>query len=288
MKIALIVFSLVIAGLRTSLADCEPCAPLNGGQVDIEIARLRSSDARERAAAKEKILQEGPTAVPLLVSLLRDLTFPPGAKATEKGTFETWRLKDDIVELLGRLKAEGAIPLLITLMGQKDIGGPWEMFSPEMRALVQIGPPAVPYLISSIENAEVTARAREFADDPIFTDEVKQRIRKTFVFQIQSRASIVLGEIGDARALPILRKLRRTRNDEFLLPYVERAIEKIQSKIRRKAGRRRALNTILHARPDQPATVGGLGPRKSALIHKTKWEEGEEGSAKHDAALHRP
>jgi hypothetical protein len=41
---------------------------------------------------------------------------------------------------------------------------------------------------------------------------------------------MVLGEIGDAQALPVLEELRRSTDNGFLRPYIDKAIKTIKQK----------------------------------------------------------
>lgn len=242
-------------------------APLHGdskdNQAEAAVMQLWSADESERQAGKEKLIELGPKGIPLLVALLQELASDgsirymrgkerEGVEAHERlkrlmkiGTDEevrealyqassltiNWRLRNDVCELLGRLHAEEAIPTLIDMMGQDVSSGNWETMSPEMHALVQIGLPAVPKLIDAIETAETKAvSTRVFDDDPIFTEEVKRRMIKLDTLQIQVRAAMVLGRIGDDQALPALEKLQNTTDSEYLVRYVKEAEEKIKKK----------------------------------------------------------
>lgn len=94
-------------------------------------------------------------------------------------------LKTDHIYVLGDRKSEEVISRLVDYIGDSDglvyYGGPrGESWTAAMEALVRIGTPVVPKLISVIEDD------REAIDT-------------------QTRAAMVLGRIGDARALPVLR-----------------------------------------------------------------------------------
>jgi HEAT repeat protein len=85
----------------------------------------------------------------------------------------------------------------------------------EMYALAEIGSSAVIPLIELIRGAEAAS---------------KRSSHEVPAYRIQVRAARVLGEIGDARALPVLRTLLKQKRDVM----VGRAIEAIKQKNRRK------------------------------------------------------
>ncbi|HWO02548.1 MAG TPA: hypothetical protein VNS63_25115 [Blastocatellia bacterium] len=226
------------------------------------IKQLWSADQGEREAAKVNLLRLNQKAIPQLIALLRDIEsdprprYAPGreddvveAEARYRALLKsgkteesrealddlmniriTWRLKKDVCELLGRLHAEEAIPALIDAMVSQDSVGSWETMSPQMQALMDIGAPAVVKLIEAIETAEQRADAIEFKDEPIFTEEARRRIAKIQVFQTKARACMVLGEIGDGRALPALEKLLSETDDPILSPYIIEGLKKIRAK----------------------------------------------------------
>ena len=230
-------------------------------QADRAVRQLWSADERERDAAKAIILRIGPRAIPNLIAVMRDLEdnpaprYAPGQeeqvpqvearyrKLVEAGRKEeardsleqlmnlkvNWRLERDVCDLLGKLKAEEAIPVLIEAMESEDRVSSWEVRSPQMHALVEIGYPAVPNLIEAIETAE-SRIANQTDSESSLSEEAKTRVAKIAVSQIQARASIVLGDIGDARALPVLETLLSATDDRFLSPYVTEAIVKIRKK----------------------------------------------------------
>src|SRR5262249_1808251 len=72
-----------------------------------------------------------------------------------------------------------------------------------MATLARIGGPAVPKVIEAIQNAPKTAAAIPFANEAKWPERF---IRKETI-KLQARAAMVLGEIGDGRALPVLKSL---------------------------------------------------------------------------------
>ena len=53
------------------------------------------------------------------------------------------------------------------------------------------------------------------------------------IHKIQVRAVLVLQNIGDSRAIPALKNLLASTSDEFLIGFLEEAIETIQQKNKR-------------------------------------------------------
>jgi HEAT repeat protein len=239
--------------------------------VNAAIKRLNSADHSERRAAWEELVQLGPMAIKPLISLLESIKekqnrfFLNGKEKEVAEAYErmqeafrdgddngyerareqlskldiTFRLKRDVIGLLGELKAEEAVPVLIMLMWQ-DLeaqimtDGLKTRFSDAMRALVSIGEVAVPSLIETLETAETVASSVRYNDAPqsdrwVLTVEDKVAQNKS---RIQTRAIIVLGEIGDKRAVPVLSRMLVEANglDEFQKRYIREAIEKIESK----------------------------------------------------------
>jgi hypothetical protein len=100
-----------------------------------------------------------------------------------------------------------------------------ENWSAAMEDLVEAGTRAVPKLLETIERARDLARSYRGASD--FFIKTQTRI-------IQTRAVMILGQIGDARALPVLNKLRA--EDELCplrceVDYAITNIEKRQGRI---------------------------------------------------------
>jgi ABC-type transporter Mla MlaB component len=211
-------------------------------KVELAVKKLWSADTAEERAAMEALVHLGSGSVPQLVNVLEDVTNDPtsphfatgkekegseafelyyskpfgpkpGVSAGQLAELEiSWRLKRDILEILGRLRAEEAVPLLIRIMERRAIYSAIERMSPEMNTLAQIGTAAVPQLIEAIETASQRSASVGFAD-PSLTEEEKTSLRSIETFKIQVRAALTLGEIGDARALPILRRLMEESND---------------------------------------------------------------------------
>lgn len=222
---------------------------------------LWSADNQERQKAKYELIEMGEAATPALLSLLNDLmrdgspryahgkeqTAARSIKQVERLPDEAnsnlalklaskyvsyainWRLKKDACDILGSIQSKAAIPSLIQMMRTENRVSAWETFNPAMEALVRIGPPSVPELIKAIDAAESLANTG-LGEESNFSYEAKQRIIRRDAAEIRVRSAMVLGEIGDGSALPTLQELFNKTDDEFLIPYLKEAIQKIQNK----------------------------------------------------------
>lgn len=260
------------------------------------IAKLWSSDESERQATKKEIVRFGSRAIDPLLSILEDLVrhrYPRFASGKEGegnealqhlvGSYqkktsveEAWeagqqyrerlrtlqingRLLFDLVQLLGSLRAEKAIPLLIEILETERPLHAWESVYPEMEALSQIGVAAVPTLLEVIENANERAEIADWypsgsiiesntavgdydkngelqldeeREEGLDAELPEQRTEGELSFEamrIIKRAAKVLGAIGDARALPSLERVLHSDHTGFVKPVVEQAIDKIKN-----------------------------------------------------------
>lgn len=221
------------------------------------IEQLHSADLTIRNAAKEKLVRIGPRAMRPLAMFLEDLIRHPRERyplgKTEKDLDDlkkriaaipeddpiakveagkqlaalviNQRLREDTCELLGRLHAVEAVPVLIQAMEYEPSDSSWETMNAAMRALIEIGSPAVPEIIEAIETARSRAESTPYADGHPSEFFVKTESAKN-----QARATMVLGEIKDLRALPVLEWLRNTSDSEWLIPYIERASVSIRER----------------------------------------------------------
>lgn len=260
MKSKTIYLAIIICGLvavyfmlsRVQYSSNDQDSPEN-----LAIRQLWSSDATERKVAKEKLLQLGTKSIKPLTDLMTDLVRNPSTKygngKNQKDFDEAFeqsrlgktpeekanaiqsirdivinqRLMEDVCELLGSLHAQEAIPILIEAMEQEEsVSGNWERMNPPMEALVKIGSASVPKAIEALETAEPRESAVRYADG---TTPSTFR-RKTNIATDQARAALVLGEIGDVRALPSLESFLRTTDNQWLMSYFEEAIKKIKKK----------------------------------------------------------
>lgn len=234
---------LIISPLLKTCCDSSQSLP-NGSQAIEYIELLKSVDDGKRQAGKDKLLELGPDSIGPLVSLLENISkddfTPLFSSGHSKEGEEIWklrekalnsgndaaaqaaterlaqieisgRLKNDIMEILGRLHAREAVPLLIRIMEQREIDNLWEKLRPEMYALAAIGSEAVPGLIQSIKDADAVA---------------KRNLNSVSPYRLQVRSARVLGLIGDKRALPLLRDLLKQQRDIL----VSEAIKQIEVK----------------------------------------------------------
>jgi HEAT repeat protein len=168
------------------------------------------------------------------------------------------RLTQDAIELLGLIRAKEAIPVLIEAMeAQETVGGATLRMRPEMAALVMIGTEAVLPLIEEIDNLSKHPRLGrpptgrfvlpDAASDGRDREEplaaLADRLEKSGVspeeieaqtLTIQVRAAIVLGRIGDSRALPTLEQLRARTTKPWATASLDQAIDSIRAKTQRK------------------------------------------------------
>src|SRR5215510_2190091 len=150
-----------------------------GGDAAMAVQGLWSPDEGQRERAKSEISLGGPAVEAELIRTLSELVedqrprYPTGKDAEgEAILYATFRgeqpsseppddyiinrrLMLDIIDILGRLKSEAAIPLLIRILEQREMDSlcpvhrVWAV-GPEMKALSRIGRPAVPALIAAL------------------------------------------------------------------------------------------------------------------------------------------
>src|SRR5262249_20605938 len=141
-------------------------------QAESAVRRLQSNSDSERQEAMQEIRLLGSNCSEPLISLLRDLLRHRGltlTKSASGGTGEFARvdvklskqrdrdalrpeqLLIDVIALLGDLKAQEAVPLLIQVMNN-NINGSTQ---PEVYALRSIGIRAVPYLIEDLDESRI-------------------------------------------------------------------------------------------------------------------------------------
>jgi HEAT repeat protein len=253
------IFSFPISNTEQKLIQDKSPDNTKVKQITEAIEGLWSAKDEERQTAKTVLIQLGEAATPSLITLLRDLirngaprysrtkgddstqVVKPLDRFTDQKNLDAgfeaarnqanlpinFRLKEDICEILGSTKSESAIPTLIEMMWKEDRESAWESFNPAMEALAKIGIPSVPELINAIEAPEAIVN-RKFGDDPIFTPEVKKRIIKEDTDELRVRSAMVLGEIGDERALPVLETLLKATSEEYLAVHIRKAIEKLK------------------------------------------------------------
>lgn len=226
------------------------------------IRRLKSEDESVRATAKKNLIQLGPKAAKPLIALLEELINNPSPVYTlgkekegeqvyeelkklpsEKMTAEKVnrlvdqmmkvsigaRLQNDVCELLGKIRSAEAVPTLMTLMLQQEPGSLFIKFTQAMGALADIGTPAVPALIQSIVDGEKNIAAAKVKTSPLSAEEKLIREAKIYLNRYnQMRAAVILEDIGDARALPVLENLLTKDKDEYFQRIIKEAIEKLK------------------------------------------------------------
>jgi hypothetical protein len=250
LKLFVLVFMFALGGTSMSFQS-----PLS--QIDIAIKKLWSPNETERADGVNELLRIGHASIEKLTSLLGELIhdqrprFAPsreqeGESALQEylrcaRTFysggggdyaETRAAKDlltaltinstlmiQIVQLLGKLKAQQSIPLLMEMVNrhwEDSHLGP-EINTPETVALERIGAESVPRLAENLNEATIRAYGFEPLvygwrvvveedDEPDPEEELDHQIHIGYV---RLRVAAVLGDIGDTRALPYLEKLLR-------------------------------------------------------------------------------
>ncbi len=226
---------------------------------DSAIKKLWSPNESERSEGVDELLRIGPASVEKLTSLLMELIhdqrprFVPGREqdgeralheylssarrlysvggdyaetkaAKDRLTVLTMnsRLMTDIVYLLGELKAEQAIPLLMEMVNRdwESTYSGLEFHTPETAALEQIGAASIPRLVDNLNEGTIRAYGfeplshgwrvvleepiQEDSDEPDSDEELD---RQTHIGNVRLRVAGVLGKIGDTRALPYLEKL---------------------------------------------------------------------------------
>lgn len=211
-------------------------------QVAEAIEGLWSPDQAERQEAKARLVRLGDKATDSLVSLLDELMRDrrPRFARTKSGKGETpipgrtsleinERLEDDICEVLSQTHSEKAFPILIKFMWKPDSIGVGQPINIAMQTLISIGKPTIPALLQAIDSAEELATSDHRDASTFGTKKMRQDIRDE-IFRIQVRAVIVLGRIGDTRAIPMLQHLEEATSNGELRYFCRDAIKRIQEK----------------------------------------------------------
>ena len=279
----LLIVTAVIASLNETASSHSP--GFQEDQISVSIKGLWSADFDQRRAAKAKLIESGPAVFPHLAAILNDLfekrhpRFAIGQEAEGMELLQRclasknegdrmdsfWRvtnlsinerLRDDIVDMVVRMRNEAGVPLLIRLM---EVGptnpASWERMDQTMTVLVELGPVAVPVLIREIQsvnsltwerasaaafNRRITVEVPMWADPKVhyparlsqpaeYTNEEKIDITQAAKRKIEIRSAMILGRIGDKQALSILEDLMRTE-PRVVTQYVEDAIRRIKEK----------------------------------------------------------
>lgn len=254
---ALITAGVLIGGVYLGFFRTDRHPARQDDQTMSAITQLSSGDATTREAAKVALLERGPESLQTLIAALQELQATPkphfelgnereGAKwlreqdklpVGERDVSEslsvdiTWRLKRDLIEMLGRLHDEAAVPILLDLTRQEIHTSQNEYLRPPMFALIEIGTRAVPKVIEALETVQSTEATALSNCCPNLNDEERRNILQSQEEIAIARLAIVLGEIRDQRALPILEKLMAPprRRDAYPAEYIKIAVAKIKA-----------------------------------------------------------
>jgi HEAT repeat protein len=185
-------------------------------QIEEGLTKLGSRDESDVLEAKNELIGMGEAAIKPLITLLQDLTNqegnPPGRAPDGNSVSELRKqvendnqsvdpetkskLENNIYELLGRLHAADAVP----------------------------------QLIDSIERAKSIASNLAELRTSDLTEEARQRRLGRRQGTIELRATLVLREIGDQRAIPALEELQTTSDNQFIVTQAREAVLRIQNK----------------------------------------------------------
>ena len=253
-------------GLRLFLFFCVCLAlmsfdvPRRQNDVAVALNELRSPSEAVRFAAKQRLLTLGEAAIPELVSalqhLIRDMPWvfelgmdAEGEQALKRRNVSfqdlkkrvsydgppdiSGRWKQDILDLLAQSKARQAVPVLLEALRKGELVGTInEPLLPEMEVLVAIGEAAVPQICEAFINAEdEQAASRRGSDLP---QEQERAIIESGTRRYRAKLAIVLGKIGDPRALSLLDSFLNSEaaalgQKTHATFYVENAVRQIQS-----------------------------------------------------------
>jgi HEAT repeat protein len=165
-----------------------------------------------RTTAKARLLEIGSRAAPYLIARLRDLTeiveeshvtapvegydpeSDPAYVEAARRRQTAWDVIGDCLDLLGWMKSEEAVPAIIKVLEITPLSGREPKRLRPIRALEEIGTPAVPALIEALARAPETARNQK---SPYYPGERTLQIRMAFA----------LAQIGDSQAIPALENL---------------------------------------------------------------------------------
>jgi hypothetical protein len=254
----------LVALLKDLIEDPHPRFPI-GKELEGKNALDRGWQAdRER---QERIKdRQGP------LDVHREVTEALGVFKEVRALAINSRLLFDVIELLGVLRAEAAVPVLVEILETEGGGinfSSAQNMRPEMIALVKIGPPAVPALIQSIQDANRRvahavsyptrlilsptpepsefheSECEEFEEETDAEDDGRALDGPLDVMAMRliARAAMVLGAIGDTSALPALQAMLTEKNCGIARHYIVQAIQDIEG-----------------TRPAEPAKQNGPTP----------------------------
>lgn len=256
----LITAVLVLGGSPAATGGHQSQGSRTPSQITELVGLLWSPDKVARDDAKRNLFRLGQASVIPLTDLLQDLIrreepqFETGKEEEGRKFLErhyhqpsdaseiervmtvevSWRIKQDIVEVLTRLKARDAVPLLIdSLNSGIQVGSAThEHMRPEMEMLRQFGAIAVPELNKAIDTAEETVNGKP--NNSTWTPEENRLYKLGQTQSRQAKLPMVIGEIGDDRSMPVLEHLLAQLRDKgdraYTIMYIEKAITKIKEK----------------------------------------------------------
>ena len=209
MPIRKFIFTVALASLLITLkapAQLQQPGP-DEDKAASAISLLWSPNEAEREQAKAEIIRLNEKAISGLLALLEDIfenpskpRFANGREEEGKILWEQYlslprnvvgniyefeisgRLKNDIIEVLGDLRPNSAIPILVKIMKYR-MKDNWirQRTEPEMIALTKIGKPAVPALIKLIQDTEERTVSNMPGNPHISEEEMLIAIRSTSV-----------------------------------------------------------------------------------------------------------
>lgn len=232
------------------------------------IKKLWSPIENERQQGMEQIKQLGDRGIEPLLALLTDLShnnkpqFLTGNEEEGERLLKEYRnnpendkvarriaaitinerLKSDIVNLLGDLRAEKAVPILVEIVNKNLLG----MDKSEIYALRCIGKTAIPELIKDLDESYIRSRGcgmdfykwtteyldaevedKDFDEDKLTTEQINS---------VRQKVIGILAMIPDPRSLPALESLLNTTQDDSLIQSVKLARSVIQQELSRTSG----------------------------------------------------
>lgn len=194
------------------------------------IARLRADASQTRLIAKADLLTAGPAAIEPLMSLLSELLDNLGDTNEE----DVWRLIYDCCELLGKLRANRAVRLLIKVIEVDEVPLMLPRRLPEIVALEVIGKGAEDALIEELKTGFQKAAllvGQRLSDG----DARKLQLQERKAERIQIQVGATLGSIGDNSTIEALESLHKSEAylGRSARAIIEHTISTIKSKINR-------------------------------------------------------
>lgn len=293
---------------------------INQEQIEAAVRKLWSSSDAERKSGIKQVMQIGTPAVEPLVALLSDLAhnqrprFPKGKEAEGNKALQEYieaerqfeddiaehdvveqrrkrlselainsRLMTDVVYLLGELKAEPAISILVEIANRHWEVGPagYDLTTPETKALCRIGEAAVPQLIQNLDERSIRAHGFEpivygwrLPDEPDDEEEdededvERNRSEESKIGLVRQRIISVLADIGDVRAVPVLRSLQKEIEEHA---GKDSLVYGIEGSVNRSI--EDAVNRIQKTGRYSPANTDKQGP---ILVHKSEIRKQED------------